>query len=83
MIRFFIYRFFQGECRSSQVIISLGTKLDITLIIVSLKTDTCSFTSILISFEIPNQLLFLYDQGSPGRNATRFSDKEVDKKLLE
>ena len=39
-MRFLIYRFFQGGSRSSQVINSLGTKLDIIFIIVSLKTES-------------------------------------------
>ena len=48
-MRFFIYRFIQGGSRSSQVINSLGTKLDIMFIIVSLKTETCSLTSRLLN----------------------------------
>ena len=48
-MRFFIYRFIQGGSRSSQVINSLGTKLDMIFIIVSLKTETYSLTSRLLS----------------------------------
>ena len=48
-MRFFIYRFIQGGSRSSQVINSLGTKLDMIFIIVSLKIETCSLKLRLLS----------------------------------
>ena len=34
-----------SDQESLQIIISLGTKFDMTFLIVSLKTDTCSLTS--------------------------------------
>ena len=48
-IRFFYIGFIQGGPQSSQVINSLETKLEIIFIIASLKTETCSLTSRLLS----------------------------------
>ena len=79
---FFIYRFIQGGYRSSQVINSLGTKLDMIFIIVSLKTETCSLTSGLLRkvSQSNRSMAFLYDQNLAGRNATQFFYKEMGKK---
>ena len=80
-MRFFIYQFIWGGSRSSQVINSLGTKL--VMIIVSLKTETCSLTSRLLSevFQSNRLMAFLYDQNFPKRNATQFFHKEEGKNL--
>ena len=47
------------------IIISLGTKFDIIFVIVSLKTESCSLTSKLMSAD--STALF-YDQGLLGKN---------------
>ena len=44
-MRLSLQRFIQGESQSSQVTNTLGTKLGIMFITVSLKTETCSLTS--------------------------------------
>ena len=51
-------------------------------IIVSLKTETCSLTSRLLSKDSQSNRLmaFLYDRNLPGRNATQFFHKEEGKK---
>ena len=59
-MRFFIYRFIQGGSRSSQVINSLGRKLDMIFIIVSLKTETCSMTSRLLSKDSQSNRLMVF-----------------------
>ena len=67
-MRFFIYRFIQGGSRSSQVIISLGTKLDMIFITVSLKIETCSLTSTLLSKDSqPNRLMAFFIQSEFAR----------------
>ena len=71
-----------GGSRSSLVINSLKTKLDMIFTIVSLKTDTCSFTSRLLSEDSQSNRLmaFLYDRNLPGKNATQFLNREEGKK---
>ena len=61
---------------------SLGTKLDMTFIIVSLKTETCLLRSRLLSKDSQSNRLmaFLYDRNLPWRNATQFFHKEEGKK---
>ena len=59
-----------------QVINSLGRKLDTICIIVSLKTETCSLISRLLSKDSQSIGTFLYDQNLPRRNATQFFHKE-------
>ena len=80
-MRFFIYRFIQGGSQSLQVINSIGIKLDMIFIIVSLKTETCSLTSTLLNEDSQSSRLmaFLYGQNLPGRDATQFFHKEESK----
>ena len=59
-VRFFIYRFIQGGSGSSQVINSLGKKLDMIFIIVSLKTETCSLTLRLLSEDSQSNRLLTF-----------------------
>ena len=59
-MRFFIYRFIQGGSRSSQVINSLGTKLDMIFIIVSLKIETCWLKSRLLSEDSQSNRLMAF-----------------------
>ena len=59
-MRFFIYQFIQGGYRSSQVINSLGTKLDMTFIIVWVRTETCSLTSGLLSKDSQSNRLMAF-----------------------
>ena len=63
-----MYQFIQGGSRSSQVINSLGNKIRRD----TSKTETCSLTLRLLSEDSQSNRLmtFLYDQNSPGRNAT-------------
>ena len=57
-MRFFIKRFIQKGSWSSQVTHSLGAKLDMIFIIVSLKTKTCSLTLRLLSEDsLSNRLI--------------------------
>ena len=68
---FFIYRFIQGGFRSPQVINSLGTILDMIFIIVSLKTETCSLKSRLLSED--SQLL----RNDVGNSSEALSSKQT------
>ena len=81
-MRFSIQRFLQGGSRSLQVTNSLGTKLDVTFIIVTLETEICSLTSRLLSedFQSNRLMAFLYDRNLPGRNVTQFLNREEGKK---
>ena len=73
-----------GGSRSSLVINSLKTKLDMIFTIVLLKTDTCSFTSRLLSEDSQSNRLmaFLYDRNLLGGITTQFSRKEEGKNPL-
>ena len=71
-----------GGSRSSLVINSLKTKLDMIFTIVLLKT--CSFTSRLLSEDSQSNRLmaFLYDRNLLGGITTQFSRKEEGKNPL-
>ena len=80
-MRFFVQRFIQGGSGSSQVTNSLETKLEMIFIIASLKTETCSLASRLLSEDSQSNRLmaFLYDRNVPEINATQFFHKEEGK----
>ena len=70
--------------RSSIATNSLGVKFDMIFIIISLKTETCSLATRLLSEDSQSNRLmaFLYDRNFPEKNTTQLFHKEEGKQPL-